>query len=89
MQRSRLRHGAFSFFLLQLLDFHLLTPTDRLLQHCSGLLCVPDRNMNSCGGCKKSIKGGSVRCDLCDQWFDFKCSGTDQATLDFLGSSSG
>lgn len=45
--------------------------------------------MDSCGGCKKTIKGASLACSLCDQWFDVKCSGSDQATVDFLNSPAG
>ena len=45
--------------------------------------------MDSCGGCRKPIKGSSIQCNVCRLWFDLRCSGADQHTIDFLNSPSG
>lgn len=42
-----------------------------------------------CGGCRKVLKGDSVECSICEQWFDLKCADVDTATFNFLNSASG
>ena len=42
-----------------------------------------------CGGCKRALKSDSLQCNICELWFDIKCSGADQATVNFLNSPSG
>lgn len=45
--------------------------------------------MNTCGGCRKTIKGGSLECSGCELWYDVRCSGATQSTIDFLNSPDG
>lgn len=46
-------------------------------------------NEHHCSGCKKPLKSDSVQCNVCNLWFDMKCSGCDNDTAAFLKSSAG
>ena len=50
---------------------------------------MPFDKDKDCAGCKKPAKTDAVLCNICNLWYDIKCSGCDSETSKFLMSTAG